>query len=634
MTSLLLPAALLALCTGPLLMVVARSRDGILGFIDGFMLVTIGGLVLLEVVPHALAERDLLAGGFLLVGFALPTLAERMLHFGIRQTHTVVLVFALAGLLVHSMLDGSALAQSAGGGSQVLGVGVVLHQIPVSIMIWQLLGDRPRGWAWGVLAMMAAFTLVGYLVEPVMLRALPPRAGLWFAALVGGSLLHVIAHPSGAHDHGHGLSHAHAHDHGHGLSHGHAQGHAHDHAHDHPHDHPHGHAHDHAQAPDPTPAHVTEAGVPVRVPAWHSGIGALLGIAMLFLLQGSRGADARVASIALAADTFTDLALESAPAILVAFLMAGIISVYASPASVAWISRGSRLRQALSGVAVGLPLPICSCGVVPLYQSLMKQGASTTAAVAFLVATPELGIDAILLSVPLLGVKFAVVRVVAAALVAIIVALVLGSLARRIETRRPLPIAVDAPPPRDRLRAALQTGFGEMVDHTAPWIMLGLIVAALAAPALEGSWITDINPAAGVVIFALIGLPLYICASASTPLVAVLVAAGVSPGAGLALLLTGPATNVATLGILTRMHGRRFAALFAILMTAAAIAMGITANLVMPSLALAETVRTHDDAATSVQLFSLVALALLFAASVVRRGIRAFLSELRFAHAG
>ncbi len=618
MTSFLLPAVLLALCTGPLLMVVARSRDGILGFIDGFMLVTIGGLVLLEVVPHALAARDLLAGGFLLLGFALPTLAERMLHFGIRQTHTVVLVFALAGLLVHSMLDGSALAQSAGGGSQMLGVGVVLHQIPVSIMIWQLLGDRPRGWAWGVLAMMAAFTLVGYLGEPVMLRALPPRAGLWFAALVGGSLLHVIAHPSGAHDHGHGLLR------------GHAQGHAHDHAHDHAH----GHRHDHAQAPDPTSAHVTEAGVPVRVPAWHSGIGALLGIAMLFLLQGSRGADARVASIALAADTFTDLALESAPAILVAFLMAGIISAYASPASVAWISRGSRLRQALSGVAVGLPLPICSCGVVPLYQSLMKQGASTTAAVAFLVATPELGIDAILLSVPLLGVKFAVVRVVAAALVAIIVALVLGSLARRIETRRPLPTAADAPPPRDRLRAALQTGFGEMVDHTAPWIMLGLIVAALAAPALEGSWITDINPAAGVVIFALIGLPLYICASASTPLVAVLVAAGVSPGAGLALLLTGPATNVATLGILTRMHGRRFAALFAILMTAAAIAMGITANLVMPSLALAETVRVHDDAATSVQVFSLVVLAMLFAASVVRRGVRAFLSELRFAHAG
>jgi len=606
MTSLLLPAALLALCTGPLLMVVARSRDGILGFIDGFMLVTIGGLVLLEVVPHALAERDLVAGGFLLIGFALPTLAERMLHFGVRQTHAVVLVFALAGLLVHSMLDGSALAQSAGGGSQMLGVGVVLHQIPVSIMIWQLLGDRPRGWAWAVLAVMATFTLVGYLGEPAMLRALPPRAGLWFAALVGGSLLHVIAHPSGAHEHGHDHDHHHGHDHGNG--------------------HAHGHAHDHAPS--------SEAGVSARVPAWFSGIGALLGVAMLFLLQRSRGAGERVGSFALAADTFTALALESAPAILVAFLMAGIISAYASPASVAWISRGSRLRQALSGMVVGLPLPICSCGVVPLYQSLMKQGASTTAAVAFLVATPELGIDAILLSVPLLGMKFAVVRVVAAALVAIIVALVLGSLARRIEVRRPLPLASDAPPPRDRLRAALQTGFGDMVDHTAPWIVLGLIVAALAAPALEGSWVTDVDPLAGVVIFALIGLPLYICASASTPLVAVLVAAGVSPGAGLALLLTGPATNVATLGILTRMHGRRFAALFAILMTTAAIAMGIAANLVMPSLALSETVRLHDDAGTPMQLFSLVVLAVLFAASVVRRGARAFLSELRFAHAG
>lgn len=603
MSSVLLPMAILALGTGPLLVAAARTRDGVLGFLDGFMLVTIGGLVLLEVVPHALAERDLLAGAFLLIGFALPSLAERMLHFGVRQTHAVVLAFALVGMVVHSALDGSALAQSAAGGSQLVGIGVLLHQVPVSIMIWQLLGDRPRGWSWGVLTVMAVFTVVGYLGEPAMLRLLPPHAGLWFAALVGGSLLHVIAHPAGAHDHGH------AHEHGHDHDHDHADG----------HDHAHGHAH---------------AAAPAGVPAWYSGIGALLGLALLYLLQHSRGVGERFAALTVAADTFIDLALESAPPILLAFVVAGLVSAYASPASVAWMGRGSRLRQALSGMLVGLPLPICSCGVVPLYQGLVKQGAPTAAAVAFLVATPELGIDAILLSVPLLGVRFTVVRVAAAALVAIIVAMVLGGVPAQPAARRPLPLAGSAPATRDRLRAALQTGLGEMVDHTAPWIVLGLIVAALAAPALEGSWVARLDSVGGVVIFAMLGLPLYICASASTPLVAVLVAAGVSPGAGLALLITGPATNVATLGILTRMHGQRFALAFAGTMSIAAIGIGITANAIMPSLPLSDAVRGHAEAGTSLQLFSLVVLALLFAASMVRRGARAFLSELRFAEAG
>jgi len=607
--SLLLPAALLALGAGPALMAAARTRNGVLGFLDGFMLVAIGGLVLLEVVPHALVERDLLAGGFLLVGFALPTLAERLLRIGVRQTHAVVLVFALAGMIVHSALDGSALAQSASGGSRLVGLGVLLHQIRVSIMIWQLLGDRPRAWSWGVLALMAAFTVVGYLGEPAMLRVLPARAGLWFAAVVGGSLLHVIAHPAAAHDHG--------------------DGHAHGHRHDHTHDHTAGHVHGHEHTHDGTST--TTAG---RVPAWYSGVGALLGLAMLYLLQQSRGVGDHVAALTVVADTFTTLALDSAPPILLALVVSGLIAAYASPTSVAWMGRGSRLRQALSGMAVGLPLPICSCGVVPLYQSLVKQGAPTTAAVAFLVATPELGIDAVLLSVPLLGPRFAAVRVVAAALVAIVVALVLGAMSRRIETpRRALPLATTVPPPRDRLRAALQTGFGEMVDHTAPWIILGLIVAALAAPALQGSWVSRLDPVGGVVIFAMLGLPLYICASASTPLVAVLVAAGVSPGAGLALLITGPATNVATLGILTRMHGRRFAVAFGVTMSVAAITVGIVANALMPSLPLSESVRAPTAEGTPVQVICLVILALLFSASVVRRGARAFLSELRFAEA-
>jgi uncharacterized membrane protein YraQ (UPF0718 family) len=277
-------------------------------------------------------------------------------------------------------------------------------------------------------------------------------------------------------------------------------------------------------------------------------------------------------------------------------------------------------------------LPICSCGVVPLYQQIVQQGASTTAAIAFLVATPELGIDAVLLSVPLLGTPFAIVRVVAAVAAALTVALIMG---RYVRSRgRALPVAAPvAPTPStaDRLRLAARTGLGDTVDHSAPWILAGLLLAAFATPLLEGSWLTRLPIGVDVVVFALLGLPLYICASASTPLVAVLVAAGVSPGAGLALLLTGPATNVATLGILTRMHGRRFAVGFAVAMAISAIMLGWMTNLWLPSLGSTQPAIDAEQLGTPWQLAAAVIVALLYATSVVRRGIRGFLGELRLA---
>ena len=315
--------------------------------------------------------------------------------------------------------------------------------------------------------------------------------------------------------------------------------------------------------------------------------------------------------------------------------MAGLVHGFVAPGKLEWLNRGSRLRQSVSGMALGLPLPICSCGVVPLYESLVKRGVSTSAAVAFLIATPELGIDAVLLSVPLLGGPFTAVRVGAAALVAIAVALVMARLAPARPTPRALPLAESGSVPtlRQKLQTAMRTGFAEMVDHTAPWILVGLIVAALLGPLLEGSWMTRLPAGLDVLLFAAIGLPLYVCASASTPLVGVLVAAGVSPGAGLALLITGPATNMATIGILSRLHGARFANSFAVVMVIAAVAVGLVVNALLPASSMPVMSRASLEQTTTLELFSVLALAALYAASVLRRGARGFLSELRMTQA-
>ncbi|PHX65347.1 MAG: hypothetical protein CK550_05305 [Gemmatimonadetes bacterium] len=587
---LLLSACVLALALGPVLLAAGRPRPQLLGFVDGFVLVSIGGLVLLDVLPHAIHNRDVWAFVFMLAGFALPTVAERAFHYGVRQTHAVVLMLALAGLALHSMLDGSAIAKTASLSSSTLGYGVLIHQIPISMMIWWVLSDRPR-LLYLVLAGMALMTIVGYQLGPSLFAILPEQAGRWFEGLVGGSLLHVIAHPAHDHDHGHG----------------------HDHAHDHAHDHGHGHEHVHGSG--------------TKRAAWPNGVGALVGMALLVVLLGSRLEGETSGMVADAWQSFWMLTLESAPAILLAYAAAGLVHAFVPVGGLAWMSRGSRLRQGLAGMAVGLPLPVCSCGVVPLYQQLLKQGASTTAAVAFLIATPELGIDAVLLSVPLLGMEFTILRVMAAALAALGVALIMG----RLITDVPHVVArADAPLTRStraRLSQALRTGFGEMVDHTAPWILAGLFLASVVSPILRGSWLVQLPTGVDVVAFAIIGFPLYVCASASTPLVAVLVAAGVSPGAGLALLLTGPATNISTLGILTRLHGRRFALTFATSMVLCAIGFGVLVNLLFPALSASQPTLA-DTSASWLQVAAVIACAVLYTGSVLRMGMRGFLGEL------
>lgn len=267
MPSALLLSSLAVLGSGPLLARSARTRPQMLAFIDGFVLVTIGGLVLLDIIPHAIEHRDLFALLFMVLGFALPSMAERLFHYGVHRTHTAVLALAIIGLAVHSALDGSAIAQSDADVTRLLGYGVLLHQLPVSLMIWSVLGDRPRV-SWLVLAGMAVVTVLGYLAEPTIFAVLPERAGLWFEGLVGGSLLHVIAHP--AHDHEHDVHDDEAVP---ASAHSHERSHEHVHEHKHDHDHAHGHAHSH----EPKVEQVGRGSFPNR-------LGLLLGAALLLVI--------------------------------------------------------------------------------------------------------------------------------------------------------------------------------------------------------------------------------------------------------------------------------------------------------------------------------------------------------------
>jgi hypothetical protein len=155
---------------------------------------------------------------------------------------------------------------------------------------------------------------------------------------------------------------------------------------------------------------------------------------------------------------------------------------------------------------------------------------------------------------------------------------------------------------------------------------MGLLLSAMLVPYVDKEWIASLPPGIDVPIAALIGLPLYVCATGSTPLAAILLAKGLSPGAVLALLLTGPATNLTTFGVLGRLHGKRTAALFAAAMWVGTIALGYLANLLLAGDAFAGPSLAHEHG-EGVTVW-LVLLAALFAWSLLRQGVRPFLERL------
>src|SRR5690606_17993750 len=166
-----------------------------------------------------------------------------------------------------------------------------------------------------------------------------------------------------------------------------------------------------------------------------------------------------------------------------------LVQVIVPTATLAWLATGRPAGEAARGAAFGLPLPICSCSVIPLYESLVRARVPATAAMAFLIATPLLGLDAVLISLPLLGGELTLARAVAAALLAFVAGWWIGGRARE-DAAPPEPVrAFERGGLLPRLRVGLHVGFGDVVDHTAPWLILGIGAAALVEPMLGDGWL-------------------------------------------------------------------------------------------------------------------------------------------------
>ena len=617
---LLLLLASLAVLVGPACGVLGSRSRAATELIDGFSLVVIAGICLLVVVPHVVDELGLAGIAVAAVGVVLPMIGHRL-----GRDPRVSQFLVVLAVVAHLMLDGAVL--SIQGESAMLAWAVVVHRLPVgfAVAVAAQRATRPVWVGLGVSLAMVAATVMGFMMGPPLVAQLPHWGTAGLEALVAGVLLHVAFSSH---------SHADAHDHEHGdacASHG---GHAHSaHSHgDHSHgDHAHlahGHAHpEHSHSASDGAEHYDAHGA-VEGQGW-AAAGVLFGIlAMLSAPLLSEGVvDGNVSTFLR---TLGVLVVESAPALLLGYALAGIVPFLLTASRASALGRGSKLMQSLRGVAFGLPLPVCSCGVLPLYESLIRRGAPPVAAVAFFVATPELGLDAVLLSVPLLGASLTVARVVTAFLVAVLVALLVGW---RMQTPAQAPAAlseaVEEEPWGTRIRSGLRFGFVEVFDHTMPWIALGLIIAAVAEPMLSHGAIDAVPRALQVPLAALVGVPMYVCASGATPVAALAIHKGLSTGAAMAFLIAGPATNVTTFGVLSRLHGRRMAFMFGVTVTALSILAGWTVDLLgVPAAPVLEAHTVADTHGSWLAWVAVVGLMLLVVASLVRQGPRGALRQI------
>ncbi|MDF1644055.1 MAG: SO_0444 family Cu/Zn efflux transporter [Pseudomonadales bacterium] len=306
---------------------------------------------------------------------------------------------------------------------------------------------------------------------------------------------------------------------------------------------------------------------------------------------------------------FLELSLEAAPWLVFGLLLGGLVGSVIPRSFLERHLSGNGLGSILKATVLGAPLPLCSCGVIPAALGLRKAGASKPATAAFLVSTPETGVDSISVTYALLGPVMAVVRPVAA-LCSAITAGVLVALfdrddkhngtvsdesstsccASKAKQQAVQPEAEEsccASSGKTELQkngllkvwADIQTTFTDLLDSIGLWLLAGLVFAAAVQTFLPATFLSAWGQgfiAMGVMV--LVGIPMYICATASTPIAAGLVIAGVSPGVALVLLLTGPATNLSTLGVISQELGKRSMWLYLLAVASTAMLAGWLVN--------------------------------------------------------
>ena len=280
---------------------------------------------------------------------------------------------------------------------------------------------------------------------------------------------------------------------------------------------------------------------------------------------------------------------EMSPYVLLGFLIAGLMHAFVPQRTFARHLSGRGFKSVVKSALIGVPLPLCSCGVLPTAIAMHRNGASKAASTSFLISTPQTGVDSIAATWSLLGPAFAVLRPLAALTTAVLGGTAVGRSeeepAADVCTTGSDDVAARPQGFFDKCLAALRYGFVDLVGSIGGWLVAGLIIAALITVYVPADFFSVLGdkPLLSMIAVLVIAVPMYVCATGSIPIALSLVLKGLSPGTAFVLLMAGPAANFASFTLISREMGRKAAAIYLASIIFGAVAFGLAIDYLLPA---------------------------------------------------
>lgn len=293
---------------------------------------------------------------------------------------------------------------------------------------------------------------------------------------------------------------------------------------------------------------------------------------------------------------------EMSPYLLLGFFLAGVMHAFVPRALYSRYLSARGFRSVLYAALLGIPLPLCSCGVIPTAMSLRREGASKGATVSFLIATPQTGVDSIVATFSLMGWAFAIIRPVVALITALFGGVLVDAFDKENEQQTasstsgsPAPAHTHSPEHAHksalacgffaRLKEAFHYAFVEMMQDIGKWLVIGLLVAGAITVLVPDSFFALFagDSLMSILFVLLFSIPMYLCATGSIPIAVALMLKGLTPGAALVLLMAGPASNAASILVIGKVLGRRSLLLYLCSIVGGAVLFGLLVDTLLPA---------------------------------------------------
>lgn len=285
-----------------------------------------------------------------------------------------------------------------------------------------------------------------------------------------------------------------------------------------------------------------------------------------------------------------ELINEMSPYLLLGFLLAGLMHAFVPGTVYSRYLSKANLKSVLLATLFGIPLPLCSCGVIPTAMSLRKEGASKGATASFLIATPQTGVDSIVATFALMGLPFAIIRPIVALITAVCGGIVVNAVEgkdaegevredrvedKHCECNKSL---------LQKLGEALRYAYLDMMQDIGKWLVIGLVVAGLITTLVPGSFfeVFKDNSLLSMLLVLCFAVPMYLCATGSIPIAVALMLKGLTPGAALVMLMAGPACNMASVLVINKVMGRRTLIAYLASIVTGAIGFGLVIDHLLP----------------------------------------------------